>query len=305
MIDTSLLNKRITRIKFYFYDYFHPLIINGALYYSNGRLLPNNWGDDLNINFLSKIIDHKIAPLFFASGPHYNVVITDLHNRENQINYCVIGSSIDMLVTRNSIIWGAGVMGDREYPVLPQKVLAVRGPLSRDYLLAKGLDCPPIYGDPAMLLKYYYQPNSSNKKYKIGVIPHYVDANNPILGNLKQDPDVLFIYMQDYGEWTDVIDKIAQCECIASSSLHGLIVAETYDIPNLWVEVSPHESHFKYHDFFLSVGVDRNSPYQISSQTTSVKLIEECKKTYVKGYINLLPLISASPFKLKNLVVPK
>ena len=64
-----------------------------------------------------------------------------------------------MLTNKNTIIWGAGVIDDKaNLPAKPLKVLAVRGPLSRKYLLKKGIECPEIYGDPAMLMKYIYKP---------------------------------------------------------------------------------------------------------------------------------------------------
>lgn len=61
------------------------------------------------------------------------------------------------------------------------------------------------------------------------------------------------IKMEGYKNWLEVLDQICSCEYIASSSLHGLIMSEAYDIPNLWIELSGKlmGGHFKFHDFFF------------------------------------------------------
>lgn len=57
-------------------------------------------------------------------------------------------------------MWGAGVIDDaKELPAHPKKVLAVRGPLSRKYLLDRGIECPAVYGDPALLVPKVYHPS--------------------------------------------------------------------------------------------------------------------------------------------------
>ena len=91
----------------------------------------------------------------------------------------MIGSIIESLANKESIIWGSGAMygGEKVLYEKPKKVLAVRGPLTRKYLLSQGVDCPEVYGDPALLLPKIYNP-LIEKKYKLGVIPHNIDFEN-------------------------------------------------------------------------------------------------------------------------------
>ena len=287
----SALNRLVSKIVILFKDIFlKPITVNACLHYSWGRLVHRNWGDDINIYLLKRLFQRSISPLFFSS----------ISMRKRKNDYLIIGSTITMQTTNKSIIWGAGVIDDNEkLPAKPQKVLAVRGPLSRQYLMAQGVKCPEIFGDPAMLVKYIYQPRKRKKTYKLGLIPHYEDIGHPAIKNFTESEDVLIICTEGYKTWLSFIDNICSCEFISSSSLHGLIIAETYNIPNLWIEISGKliGGHFKFHDFFLSIGNDRTAPYVITTDT-DVTTILSMKNQYKKGQINLQPLIDSSPFKI-------
>ena len=227
-----------------------PIIVNAFVHYDDiGNVRNANWGDDLNWYFLKEISKRPIAL--------YNKL--SLAFRLKLKNYLVIGSTIDMLCKENTEVWGAGLIyGDQALSVQPKKVYAVRGPLTRDALLKQGIDCPEIYGDPALLLPLYYQ-SKQEKKYKYGLIPHVsnlVMVSNIFLDGkpIREREDVLVIDLSKYDKWTDIIDQINSCENIISNSLHGLIVAEAYKIPNLWVEFGAAliGGHFKFHDFFIA-----------------------------------------------------
>lgn len=131
-----------------------PIIINGFVYFDdNGRVRHENWGDDLNYYFLREIVTH---PLVLLNR-------TSLAFRLGLKNYLVIGSTIDMLCKPNTEIWGAGIIdGKIPLKIKPRKVYAVRGPLTRKKLMAEGVCCPAIYGDPALLLTYIHKTGGVN-----------------------------------------------------------------------------------------------------------------------------------------------
>lgn len=181
----------------------------------------------------------------------------------------------------------------------PEEVRAVRGPLSRKRLLEAGIPCPEVYGDPALLLPEYYTPRVE-KRFGLGIIPHYKDRQHPLLDSFRNDEQVRFIDVRNYGHWLDFIDDICRCEAVVSTSLHGLIVSEAYGVPNLWIKLKSDVAadDVKYHDFFLSVGADRRA-FTVTERTTKDDLLAALA-AYRRGRIDLGPLIDACPFRLKK-----
>ena len=165
----------------------------------------------------------------------------------------------------NSIIWGSGFISeDAICTENPKQVLAVRGPLTRDRLMKLGIECPEIYGDPALLLPEIYPVSSRKVKYKLGIIPHFRDKNNPRLKrHFSQNPEIKIIDIQNKNP-LKVVDDMLECEKIISSSLHGIIIADAYDVPALWFEVSDlvEGTGFKFRDYFASVDRIVYPPFQ-------------------------------------------
>ena len=256
----------------------------------NGEILKANWGDDINYWFFREIMRDRLVS--------YDWSLLTKCLRKPYI--AGIGSILTLFNMDKAIIWGAGMLSSTDKVVgKPREVLAVRGPLTRERLLAQGIKCPSVYGDPALLLPLFYS-SKKEKRFKIGVIPHYVDFSNPLFDELKQDRDVLVIDIAHYDHWLDFIDQICSCETIASSSLHGLIVSEAYGIPNLWIKVKDSElrDDFKFHDFFLSLGCDRES-FLIDRPVCKQDLLCEVNQ-WQKKAIDIQPLLQVCPFRLKK-----
>lgn len=211
-------------------------------------------------------------------------------------HFFVIGSILQKSKA-TTIIWGSGYISEKAFcDTQPKKIYAVRGPKTRDKLLKEGYDCPEVYGDPALLLPEIYQHEEPiHKKYSIGIIPHYVDKAHPWLDQFLGIENVKIIDVQQKNPLL-VIDEILQCEKIMSSSLHGIIVADAYQVPSLWVSFSDLVvgNGFKFQDYFLSVGRDEQYPVLINEKTSLEELLNEFRPYKIS--IDLEKLKSASPF---------
>ena len=87
----------------------------------------------------------------------------------------------------NDIVWGSGIIDGRSIGENPKKIYAVRGPLTRNKLISKGIKVPEVYGDPALLFPKIYNPiNVIEKSHEFGIIPHYADFNDPEILKLLQ-----------------------------------------------------------------------------------------------------------------------
>lgn len=256
-----------------------------------------NWGDDVSALLVSLI------------NPRLKVAINRYSfNIFKKNDYLCIGSIISWMTGPKSIIWGSGVVyPEQKLQCKPLKVLAVRGPLTRNYLLEQGIECPPIYGDPALLFPRFYHPKTGNMlnnkkiemggaKYRIGIIPHFRDLNSPIIKHLSRQENVLIISVRDCNPWHRFIDRVCSCEYICSSSLHGIIMADAYSVPNTWIELESGErKRFAFQDYMQSVGRNEEKGYLVTQDTTIPELLLQCE--HWKGiHIDLDLLYSVCPF---------
>lgn len=94
-----------------------------------------------------------------------------------------------------------------------------------------GLDCLDVNGDWGLLGQYLDIGILSQRAiYELGVIPHYVDFDSPIVHSLTDHESTLLIDITDGIDF--VLKQISRCKRYISSSLHGIIACESLSIPN-------------------------------------------------------------------------
>lgn len=198
-----------------------------------------NWGDDINPELYELITGKKPVKMHVLD-----------ETPEDHIMMC---GSILNFANEHSIIWGAGFMHKQStINGAPKEIHAVRGPLTAKRLEELGIEVKVPYGDPSMLVtKWWGNPMYfPSQDCRYGVIAHYIDKKR--VEDWPED-----IARIDIGNsLRTIIWDTCRCKKIISSSLHGLIVADMYNIPALWVKLSDNivGDDMKFHDYFASIG---------------------------------------------------
>jgi hypothetical protein len=215
-------------------------------YYKEGYR--NNFGD-----FLGDYIPKKLT--------NKEIVYTQINTPVKK--YVTVGSVLNQMIgiNKNCIVWGSGIMTKNDTIPKEVELLAVRGPYTQQRLRDIGITPPDTVGDPALLLKKIYDPKIE-KKYRLGIVPHYVDYE--YVKKIVGDDTSIKVIDLITNDIEGTIDQFLSCEKIISSSLHGVIVSHTYNIPCLWVKFSEKlfgnspqmGGNIKFKDYFSSVGIE-------------------------------------------------
>lgn len=270
------------------------LYVNGAIHINTENLSfsEHNFGDDINLPLVETLTGLKAIPYKFTFGTRSKDV------------FLIIGSIIEDYSLPNAVIWGAGLIDVPKRKItLPRKVCAVRGPLTRAELLKQGIACPEVYGDPAILLPAIYRPAVS-KKFRLGIIPHVKDKQLPAVQELVQKlppGSATVIDMEKYGHWRLLLDRLCECETIISSSLHGVVLADAYQIPNRWVEFSDNVigAGFKFRDYYAGSGRTITTPMHIKN-SQQLPDLGDATASWQRPQFNCDALMDACPLPLRK-----
>lgn len=178
-----------------------------------------NFGD-----YLSPILVELLSGQSVSYAPVHKaelMAIGSILAREQKARKLFFGSKLN--------IWGAGTVApDLSFSPM-HHYHAVRGRKSLEQIA--GLNKELALGDPGLLCEFWWEGRARpNKTHKIGIIPHYTDKNHPMIAEAAKNKDVLLIDV--FWPVEEVVTSILKCDFILSSSLHGLIVADSFGIPN-------------------------------------------------------------------------
>lgn len=263
----------------YFLDWLSYRGLNGRMYwYQRNKglrwVLGQNFGDYLSFVIVGEFLKKK------------RLVIGPQLGKDKKL---VALGSVMHFANDMDVIWGSGVNG--KVPVenhVFQKldVRMVRGPLTRQFLLDRGIEVQGhVYGDPALLLPWLFPELKALPVVgKILILPN--------LNELKKVSPLVpdgFQLCTPMGYWKDVVKDILSSEMVITSSLHGLIIAESFGVPVRFVAPCGGETLLKYEDYlegtgrkltvkptdFLS-GISRDMGVRFESPKVDIEGMKQC-----------------------------
>ncbi len=249
--------------------------------------LPCGQLESVNLKFYQKY--PNVGDQFsLAVAQHYfspNVIPCD-RTALTVPNVILIGSFLHYADACSHICGAGFIATDPKYMLrtAPKSVNCVRGPLTGHLLEKQGIMCPRLYADPGILAPVIY-PQHSPPCHKIGLIPHYVDADAPWIESCRKKGVKVIDVLSSLDTF---FAEMSQYEVILASSLHGIIFAHAYGKPALWIELSDKiiGGGFKYYDYYLSVGVKPEKVNRIRV-TEDTDLCEIAKLATVEEHIEL------------------
>ena len=169
-----------------------------------------------------------------------------------------VGSVLQMISPNHKqvSVWGSGLMNDdlSKFQSGTQntknliRISAVRGQYTYNALTHAGIDVDNTFGDPAILMPKYYSPKLINQT-KISIVPHFKHY-----ALFKADVANVFDILDVRADLTEVINQIVNSKICLSTSLHGVIIAQSYGIPWVWLDITDMHMHsgdgFKFYDYF-------------------------------------------------------
>lgn len=258
-------------IKFLFFK--NTIVLDGSPH-------SKNFGDALNIYIVEKLTNKRVI---------YGIYL----KRKNVKTFACIGSILSWC-DKNSIIWGPGFMRpieNCENQFNGSNLYAVRGNKTLEILKNNNYNISNIkIGDPALLLPQLHQKKYA-KGTKIGILPHYVDKNNNwIKAQISKNDNVKFIDIECGKDVDGFLDAVNECDIILSSTLHGLIIADSYNVKNVWVKFSDDigGGNFKYNDYYSSIGVEDQEPFFINDESNLNEILKKAKVNPIKLDLNAL-----------------
>ncbi len=249
------------------------------LYYSSSK---KNWGDQL-----SPIICKEISGC--------NIVFAKITDCDMIAIGSILSRIKEHIFAKKIHVWGAGFIEPVRKHKTRHYIHALRGRKSAQLLTNVDVK---VFGDPGLLCdRLIPNHNDIPKKYDLGIIPHYSERNHPVLlAFMEKNPEIAFIDV--FSETLQFLQKLASCRFILSSSLHGLIAADSLCIPNCRFILTDKivGGDFKYEDYYSTF--DIALPISIKLEDFSFKLQDQITASYERPNLDEIKksLANAFPF---------
>lgn len=234
-----------------------------------------NMGDLLNRDIIQRCFGYEVVRHTYLTG-RLSGIGSGLGNYTyEEVMWKNVLKAVFGVLCPKVYIWGTGFVRykdhDSAFCKKDTRICALRGELSRarvEKIVGHPVDVPLA---DAGILASFLLDRMPEKKYSVGIIAHYKEQDEPVFQKLlKQYPDSVFIDVRKSPR--EVTEKIAECRVILSSSLHGLIIADSLRVPNRHIVVSDKllGDGFKFDDYYSAYGI--RHPFTDMNKTTDISL---------------------------------
>jgi len=261
-----------------------------SLYWSGGSKSGVNYGDALSPAIIEILSGKKVkySPIYRCDVVAIGSVLEKLFkNRWKRLLYAKV-SPVS--------VWGTGSMfHDSMISTFNTQILSVRGRLTASKL--KLPQDTPI-GDPGILADLLLPTGDRRKKFKWGIVPHFVDFADPRVCALSERiPRSTVIDVKD-PDVRETTRRISECEYVLSSSLHGLIAADALGIPNIRMIVTNKLAggNWKFDDYSSSLGNRQMLLFNLNDNADLNAIEKEIKWNY-SPHIGTLKKETVAAFK--------
>ncbi len=247
-----------------------------------------NFGDQIGPYIVSRITGKKV---------------TNINRDVTKKGLLSVGSILQHIDRPGMTIWGSGIIRPYGYvesqrlsTFIPNKIYALRGKETFNFVTRNlGWSAPEIFGDPALLMPHFFNP--ARKQGGIVICPHYAHyeqfklfSNDFLVVDVREDVEA-------------VVEAIAGANTVLSTSLHGLIIAQAYGVPWVWLRSKDtliKGGDFKFEDFFSTINRDKVSIFDFSLNNLTdldIKNISE-KSSLPELQIDLNKLLDNFPHEI-------
>ncbi len=162
--------------------------------------------------------------------------------------------SVTFMANRFSTLWGSGVL-NRQVGLLELgagQIRALRGRHSAEVMGARGIRVPDVpLGDPGIFAADLLRLEglAPRRRSRVVVVPHHGSLRHPAYAAMASHEDVAVVDTLD-NDW-GLLQDIAGADIVVSESLRGLIYAESFAKPSVWISTNEDPNWtFKFHDWF-------------------------------------------------------
>lgn len=240
----------------------------------------SNFGDSINPILVERLLGEEC---YWGGKWHSDIIgvgsILTMFTKPRLKN------KIKNLFSTSSTVWTSGFISEVDYKESFRKNIsfaALRGKVSKERvekIINKKLDIP--LGDGGLLFSKLLD-KMPTKEYSLGIIPHTVDKDNPLITKLHEEisnSKIIDVTQPPL----ETLEQIASCDFIISTAMHGLIAADSLGIPNKWIEVSDKVvgNGYKFRDYYSVFNNYSQTAYRLNEENgVTMQKLQEWQDEY-------------------------